>query len=192
MGNPPISPARFQALPGTAALIGWTNSKDFPTTKQAHQRNAGGGGDGYLAKFAPNGKAIFITYIGGSGGDLPHGPALDSSGRIFVTGSTTSADFEVTPNAYDSTHRGGRDMFLRLYSQTGRLLYSTFAGGKDDDVGRFVTTDADGSAIIVGRTLSREFPTTAGAHDTSFAGKEDLFCMKFKVPGATKRPRRQQ
>jgi hypothetical protein len=148
---------------------------------QAHQRNPGGGGDGYLARFAPDGQPIFITYIGGSGDELLNGPAMDSTGRVFVTGFTTSGDFEVTPDAYDSTYGGGRDMFLRIYSPTGRLLYSTFAGGEADDGGRFVTVDANGNPIIVGRTLSGRFPTTSGAYDSGFAGSEDLFCMKFKV-----------
>jgi len=169
---------------GASSLVGYTNSADFPTTPRAHQRKAGGGGDGYLAKFAPDGQPIFITYIGGSGDELPNGPAMDGAGRVFVTGFTTSADLEVTPSAYDSTYGGGRDMFLRIYSPTGQLLYSTFAGGKADDHGRFITTDANGNPIIVGRTLSRRFPTTPGAYDRSFAGSEDLFCMKFKVSWA--------
>jgi len=174
---------------GTSSLVGWTNSTDFPTTRRAHQRKAGGGtGDGYLAKFTPDGRPVFITYIGGSGAELPNGQAMDGAGRVFVTGFTTSADFEVTPNAHDSTYGGGRDMFLRIYSPTGQLLYSTFAGGKADDGGRFVTVDAKGNPVIVGRTLSREFPTTPGAHDRNFAGKEDLFCMKFRVSRAPARP----
>jgi hypothetical protein len=81
-------------------------------------------------------------------------------------------------------------MFLQIYSPTGQLLYSTFAGGKADDGGRFVTTDANGNPIIVGRTLSSQFPTTPGAHDGSFAGSEDLFCMKFKVSWAPTPSRR--
>ena len=169
---------------GTSSLVGYTNSRDFPTTDQAHQRTAGGGGDGYLAKFAPDGKPIFVTYIGGSKDELLNGPAMDAEGRVFVTGFTTSADFEVTPNAYDLTYGGGRDMFLRIYSPRGQLLYSTFAGGEADDQGRFVTTDAAGNPIVVGRTLSRQFPTTPGVHDSGFAGSEDLFCMKFKVSWA--------
>lgn len=175
---------------GISSLVGYTNSRDFPTAGQAHQRNAGGGGDGYLAKFAPDGQPIFITYIGGSGDELPNGPAMDSAGRVFVTGFTTSADFEVTPNAYDSTYGGGRDMFLQIYSPTGQLLYSTLAGGKADDGGRFVTTDANGNPVIVGRTLSRQFPTTSGAYDRNFAGSEDIFCMKFNVSWAPTPTRR--
>ena len=59
-----------------------------------------------------------------------------------------------------------------------------------DDHGRFVTTDANGNPIIVGRTLSSQFPTTPGAYDGSFAGSEDLFCTKFEVSWAPTRPRR--
>jgi hypothetical protein len=175
---------------GTSRLVGYTNSKDFPTAGEAHQRNAGGGGDGYLAKFASDGQPIFITYIGGSGDELLNGPAMDTAGRVFVTGFTTSVDFEVTPNAHDSTYGGGRDMFLQIYSPLGQLVYSTFAGGEADDQGRFVTADARGNPIVVGRTLSSRFPTTPGAYDKSFAGSEDLFCMKFEVSWAPTRPRR--
>jgi hypothetical protein len=175
---------------GTSSLVGYTNSKDLPTVGRAHQRKAGGGGDGYLAKFAPDGQPEFITYIGGSGDELLNGPALDDAGRVFVTGFTTSADFEVTPNSHDSTYGGGRDMFLQIYGPTGQLLYSTFMGMKADDQGRFVTTDARGNPIVVGRTLSRSFPTTSGAHDRDFAGSEDLFCLKFSVSWAPTSSRR--
>ena len=174
---------------GTSTLCGYTDSTDLPVVN-AHQPLCGGAGDAYLAKFDPSGAPVFVTYIGGSRGELSNGPAMDANGNVFVTGLTGSSDFEVTPGAYDSSYAGGRDMFLQIYSPTGQLLYSTVAGETKDDQGRFITLDGAGNAIIVGRTLSREFPTTAGAHDRSFAGKEDLFCMKFKVSRAPTRPRR--
>ena len=49
--------------------------------------------DAFLAKFLPDGKTlVFSTYFGGMGNDTGQGIALDASGNIWITGSTSSYD----------------------------------------------------------------------------------------------------
>ena len=50
------------------------------------------------------------------------------------------------------------------------LVYSTYLGGSDDDVGCGIAVDGAGSAYVTGGTVSTNFPTTAGAVQTTHAG----------------------
>ena len=54
--------------------------------------------------------------------------------------------------------------------------YSTYLGGTGSDVGNGIAVDAAGSAYVTGQTRARpNFPTTAGAFDTSHNGNGDAF-----------------
>lgn len=46
---------------------------------------------------------MFATYLGGSADDSPAGIALDSSGNLYIAGSTDSTDFPVTQGAFQNT-----------------------------------------------------------------------------------------
>ena len=60
------------------------------------------------------------------------------------------------------------------------LVYSTYLGGSDDDGGSGIAVDAAGSAYVTGMTLSTDFPTTAGAAQTTFAVVFDAFVAKIE------------
>ena len=47
------------------------------------------------------------------------------------------------------------------------LTYSTYLGGNDKDIGFDIAVDGEGNAYVTGRTISLNFPTTAGAFDTT-------------------------
>jgi beta-propeller repeat-containing protein len=62
------------------------------------------------------------------------------------------------------------------------LDYSTFLGGTDDDEGFDIAVDTRGRAYVTGTTISRDFPTTPGAFDTTFSGGfrgQDAFVTKL-------------
>jgi hypothetical protein len=98
---------------GSAFLTGRTWSTDFPTTKNAAQpANGGGSGggiaDAFAAKLDPAGSAfVYSTYLGGSNFDQGEGIAVDSAGKAYITGSTCSTDFPITPGAFQTNYRGG-------------------------------------------------------------------------------------
>jgi beta-propeller repeat-containing protein len=54
----------------------------------------------------------YSTFLGGAGGDDGFGIGVDGSGRAYVTGFTTSADYPTTPNAFDTSFNGVRDAFV--------------------------------------------------------------------------------
>ena len=60
------------------------------------------------------------------------------------------------------------------------LVYSTYLGGSGGDEGSGIAIDSAGNAYGTGHTSSPDFPTTAGAFQTSFGGGfEDAFVVKI-------------
>jgi hypothetical protein len=128
----------------------------------------------------------YSTYLGGSLADTGLGIAVDSSGSAYVTGNTASTtDFPTTPGAFQTTHGGGsQDAFVTKVNPSGSaLVYSTYLGGTGREDGYAIAVDASGSAYVTGFTESSNFPTTAGALDTSINGSNDAFVTKLSPTG---------
>lgn len=86
---------------GNPIISGVTDSGNFPTTRSAFQPRRHGPVDAFLAKVSADGdRILWSTYFGGSnsnsdqyeGGSL----AVDESGRIWLTGMTSSTDMHTT------------------------------------------------------------------------------------------------
>jgi len=183
---------------GNAYVTGWTNSGNFPTTPGSFQPT--GGGDAFVTKLDPTGSAlVYSTYLGGSGGDRGLGIAVDAAKNAYVTGYTDSTNFPTSPGAFQTTFAGGgfygTDVFVTKLNPTGSgLVYSTFLGGSDDDLGHGIAVDADGNAYVTGFTASTDFPTTSGvfqsahaggsAHDCCGGGPYDAFVTKLNPAGS--------
>jgi len=107
---------------------------------------------------------------------------VDSAGNAYVTGFTASTNFPTTPGAFQTAFGGGQlDAFVTKLDATGsRLVYSTYLGGSGGDGGRGIGLDASSNAYVTGFTGSTDFPTTAGAFDTTYNGDpEDAFVAKI-------------
>jgi hypothetical protein len=65
------------------------------------------------------------------------------------------------------------------------LIYSTYLGGSGADYGIDIAVDAEGSAYVTGTTYSVDFPVTAGALQSVFAGSlGDVFVTKLNRRGS--------
>src|SRR5205807_8336527 len=107
----------------------------------------------------------YSTYLGGSGGNVGYGIAVDATGNTYVTGYTTGS-FPTTAGAYQTTFGGGADAFVTVLNTLGSaLLYSTYLGGGGDDVGYGIAVGTAGSADVTGST-GGSVPTTGGAYTT--------------------------
>ena len=126
---------------------------------------------------------VYSTYLGGSSDDFGNAIAVDAAGSAYVTGDTFSADFPTTAGALDTTFNGGvSDVFVTKLSASGAApLYSTYLGGSSDDFGNAVAVDSAGSAHVTGDTFSADFPTTAGAFDTTWNGDLDAFVTEIDL-----------
>jgi hypothetical protein len=208
IGNPDDNP---DALPwssflgGTAEETGWSTALDsngnpvvtglntstfFPTTPGAYDQVYSGLGDVFVSKLSADGSALlWSTFIGGTSLLLDYGYAvvIDANDNPIVTGYTRSEDFPTNPGAYDSFYNGEADVFVSKLNPSGStLLWSTFIGGPQHDIGYDLDIDGSGNPVVVGRTLSGDaFPTTPGGYDITANGEEDGFIAKLSATGST-------
>jgi RHS repeat-associated protein len=175
---------------GSAYVTGWLNSTNFPTTLGAFQPTFGGNFDAFVTKLNAAGSAlVYSTYLGGGSRDEGHGIAVDSAGSAYVTGLTLSTNFP-TMNPITGACEGfcgmgyaaRFDAFVtKLHTAGSALVYSTYLGGTDDDVGQGIAVDSSGNAYITGTTTSTDFPTI-GAYQTMTQGGGDGFVTKITAP----------
>src|SRR5947207_625485 len=68
------------------------------------------------------------------------------------------------------------------------LSYSTYLGSSDEEGETRIAVDAAGNAYVAGETVSSNFPTTAGAFQTTFGGgvfgAGDVFVTKLNPTGS--------
>jgi len=169
---------------GNAYVTGWTSSPNYDVTLGAFQTT--NGGDVFVTKLSATGTAlVYSTYIGGSAFERGHGIAVDGSGYAYVTGSTWSTNYPVTPGAFQMTNGGGLgDVFVTKLNATGTaLVYSTYIGGSYWDEGYAIAVDGSGNAYVTGYTKSTDYDVTPGAFQTTREGRQDVFVTKLNETG---------
>ena len=175
---------------GNAYVTGYTSSPDFPTTPGAFQAafhnsaNPDAAYDAFVTKLNPMGSGlVYSTYLGGGVVDVGYEVAIDADGNAYVTGYTASSNFPTTTGAFQTVQSGYADAFVTKVNPGGTgLLYSTFLGGGNNDLGYGIAVNAAGHILVAGRTASTNFPTTAGALQTGSDGPGDAFIAKFSSP----------
>ncbi len=115
---------------------------------------------------------VASTYIGGGNREIPVSAVIDSNDAIWIGGETRSADFPTTRGAYDRTFNGGDNdtTITGIDATLSTLIYSTFLGGFVRDWSSHVEVDGPIVYNAAGTAWSSNFPTTAGAYDTTFDG----------------------
>jgi len=152
-----------------AYVAGDTLSTDFPTTSGVVGPDLSGNQDGFVVRLSSDGSnEIYGTYLGGPNWEWTNAIAVDGSDAAYVVG--TSSDIPTTAGAYDTTADGLDAFVAKLNSSASAFVYCTMLGGSGADAGKSLAVDGDGAAYVAGETISTDFPTTAGAFDTSHGG----------------------
>ena len=126
------------------------------------------------------------TYLGGSGSDFGDAVGVDSANNIIAVGRTASSVYPTTIGAYDTSANPGSDIVVSKISADGTtLLWSTYLGGSGNDDPDAVLVDGSNRIVVVGSTNSSNYPTTAGAYDTSANGMYDGFVTRLNADGAS-------
>ncbi|MFC1558801.1 SBBP repeat-containing protein, partial [candidate division KSB1 bacterium] len=171
---------------GSAYLVGYTKSSNFPTTSGAFDESHNGDYDAFAVKLNSSGNTlIYSTYIGGSSYDVSiTGIAIDISGNIYIGGQTASSNFPVTSGAYDESYNDGYDGFIIKLNPSGSaLIFSTFLGGSQSESAGYININSSGNIITSSSTASSDFPITPGAYDENHNGSADVFITIFNPDG---------
>jgi hypothetical protein len=174
---------------GSVTVVGDTTSTNFPLAHPI-QASLNGQTNVFVARLNPTGNAlVFSTYLGGSGSDHGAGVALDSTGAVYFTGSTTSMNFP-TANAFQAASGGNQDAFVAKIDNTGdSLVYSTYLGGSGGTVGfpeagSAIAVDSAGRAYVTGTTSSPNFPLANALFSNSAGVGLHAFVTKLTIAGS--------
>lgn len=138
---------------------------------------------------------MYASYLGGSGqgDDFVVDLAVDATGAAYLVGLTMSADFPVTPGAFQTPFHGfarfgrveGQDGFAAKLDPNGsRFAWVTFLGGRAEDSARGVVLDGAGRPIITGCTRSADFPTANALQPALADDVADAFVTKLRADGS--------
>lgn len=171
---------------GNVYITGRSLSPLFPTTPGTFDSTPNGNEDVFVTKLNASGTGIiFSTFLGGPFFDEGRGIDVDANGNVYVTG-VASVSFPTTVGAFDTTFNGGSDVFVTKLNAAGTaLVYSTYIGASSADSAAALTVDSSNNVYIAGRTSDAivDYPTTAGAFDTTFNGVDDAFVTKLNDTG---------
>jgi hypothetical protein len=167
---------------GNAYVVGYTDSTNFPTTNAIAIPGYNGTkisgvfdpnvklypSDAFVAELDASGSnLVYSTYLGGAGADAAYGVAVDSAGHAFVTGFTFSTNFPSTANARfkklqctNSFYFNCNAFVTEVASNGGALVYSSYFGGTNYDIGKGIAVATNGSVYVTGFTASTNFPAT--------------------------------
>jgi uncharacterized protein (TIGR03437 family) len=172
---PPIGAnVPLQASPGafqnSAQAIQCTGS-DFVMVPCGYQ---------FVEKLDPTATNLgYATFVAGKFGAMPAGIAVDAAGNAIVAGTTNSADYPVTAQAFQAVHTanaaplptvispdGGGYLapppssgYVTKLNATGTgLIWSTFFSGSVEDTIYGMAVDSDGYIYIAGQANSSDLP----------------------------------
>ncbi len=173
---------------GNVYLTGYTTSTDFPTVSASQPTYRGGTFDAFVTKINASGNAlVYSTYLGGSGADSGNAIAVDGSGNVYLTGTTSSINFPTSEYPVQNLNAGGSDAFVSKIDASGTLVYSTYLGGNGDDYGFGIAADTFRNIYVTGRTKSTDFPGPKTIQSTPFpsvgGGYWDAFVAKIDASG---------
>ena len=94
-----------------------------------------------MVKYNSSGTKQWTKQLGTSSNDGANGVATDSSGNVYVTGSTyRSLD--------GNTSAGNADLFVVKYNSSGTKQWTKQLGSSSDDYANDVVTDSSGNAYL--------------------------------------------
>jgi uncharacterized protein (TIGR03437 family) len=177
---------------GNVYIGGSTLSMNLPTTAGAISQTFGGvdiqnffmnTGDGFVAEFDPTLATLrYGTYFGGIGDDTVAAIAVDSSGNIYMTGSTSTPNLTTSKACFQPRYAGyytlpylieqlyGDAFVAKINPSSKTPIYLSYLGGSQNDGGTAIAVDSAGNAYVTGFTDSTDFPMAGNPLQPVFGG----------------------
>ena len=104
-----------------------------------------GSDDIFVVKYNSSGTKQWTKQLGTSSRDIAYGVATDSSGNVYVTGTTVSG-------LDGNTNSGSQDLFVVKYYDNGTKQWTKQLGTSRGDYAYGVATDSSGNVYVAGGT----------------------------------------
>ena len=166
---------------GNVYIGGYSTSKDLPTKNALQAVFGNGETKAFLTKVNSQGTGlIFSTYFGGDGLTGITSIQLDSSATAYLVGTASTTNMELV-NPLQNGNRGGADAIVAKISASGtNLLFSSYFGGGNSELGNAGDVDNMGRFYVAGNTLSPStFPLENPFQNRYGGGMEDGFITRI-------------
>jgi len=176
---------------GNAFIGGDTTGLSAPSTVSQNGVFGGGATDGFVGQVNPAGTVTFTAYLGGSAADAVNSVGTDSSGNVYVTGTTSSnasaaVPFPTSKGAVASTAGAGTLGFAAALpaALTGLTYSATFGGGGETANG--LAVNATGTAFIAGSTSGTAFaPAVKTINGAALAATQQPYLLSITATGTS-------
>lgn len=149
----------------------WSTSSD-----PVNAHSTGMGWDAFVAKLNGNGNLVWHTFMGCAGDVLPEDSndiGVDNSGNVYIIGTGyCSWGSPLNP------HSGSVDAFVAKLNNNGSLVWNTFIGTSDEDVGYGIAVTGSGDLYITGYSKA-----TWGTPPTFHYGSFEAYAAKLNSSG---------
>lgn len=125
--------------------------------------------DAFAAKVSRKGVLKWNTFLGGSGDDWGYGVALDTTGNIFVAGTSTA-----TWGSPTLPFSGDHDAQIAKLNSRGVLQANTFLGSSITNAGSGIATSPTGNVYVIGQSAA-----TWGTPKRPFTAPNDAYAAKL-------------
>ncbi|MFM7765120.1 MAG: hypothetical protein ACKO6I_05610, partial [Sphingomonadales bacterium] len=141
---------------------------------------------------------VFSTYSGSRGDNFGFTATYDSTGHLYAGGivDTDMGAYPVTSGAFQTVYGGSGpaaapvylpcDVAISKYTPNGNnLVYASYLGGSSNEYPHSLCIDEKNNLLVLGTTLSTDFPVSGSAFDKTHNGNHDLYVVKISTDGTT-------
>ncbi|HTW66287.1 MAG TPA: SBBP repeat-containing protein [Bryobacteraceae bacterium] len=184
---------------GNAWVAGNSGTSDLPVTTDSPR----GSGAFLLRVNAAGNEMAYLSYIGPAEGFTSHDIwasttlgarpiAVDSSGNVYLGGSTSSPNFLTTPGAYQTTFilngsTTNSDAFVMKLDPSGATVWATFVGGAFGSAANAISLDSSDNVWLTGST-GAIIPNTANPAVEYLTFVAELSADASSLPNAANFP----
>ena len=159
-----------------AIICGGTWSMDYDITPGSHQTTNNGDYEGFVTMFSSAGNTLsYSSYFGGSLFDAAKNICLDAGGNPYITGQTSSTNFDITSGVYQSTFAGGSDAFFTKFGIGSSITVNspntnvTWCSGTSQNI-TWTSQNVTNVKIDLSSDGGATFPTTIIASTSAASG----------------------
>ncbi len=139
--------------------------------------NSAGADDIFIARFADDGRRLWVKRIGAKNIDAALAVAIDKDGNSYVTGVFRDT-VKFGEEEFESV--GDAEIFITKLDPLGKVIWTKTFGAVGEDFGRNLAIDSQGNLVLLAEI---SYKVDFGGGDLSTNGNRDIVLAKFDPAG---------